>query len=225
MKNTEIKTYKKLTYAISVPDNFDESKKYPAVIFLHGSGTRGTDPNILLGNSYFKLTAELGYNAVSFAPQCYTDSWFDIHEQLIDFAEFVSCCTFVDSDRLSLMGASMGGYATWQLAISRPSLFSAIVPICGGGTYWNAYRLCSMGVWAVHGAEDDAVFPEESVKMVRAIENAGGHPRLTILDGVGHNSWEYAYSSREIHDFMFSCRRSSGGVAPEDTYTDSAVFG
>ena len=222
---TEIKRYKKLQYAIAIPDNFDPSRKYPCVIFLHGSGTRGNDPDVLLGNCYFEHTAALGYDAVSFAPQCNSDSWFDVHEQLIDFAEFVSSCDFVDEDRVYLMGASMGGYATWQLAISRPDLFAAIVPICGGGTYWNAYRLCSMGVWAVHGANDDAVLPEESVKMVNAIRAAGGKAELSILEGVGHGSWVYAYTSREIYDWMFSHSRQRPDTEGKDIYTDSTIYG
>ncbi len=224
---TEIKRYKKLQYAVAVPDSFDPARKYPTIIFLHGSGTRGTDPNVLLGNAYFEHTTKLGYDAVTFAPQCHSDSWFDLHEQLMDFAEFVSSCDFVDENRVYLMGASMGGYATWQLAISRPDLFAAIVPICGGGTYWNACRLCGMGVWAVHGAKDDAVFPEESVKMVDAINASGGNARLTMLENVGHGSWDFAYSSREIHDWMFSHSKnnSSSFEDADSMYNDPAIYG
>jgi len=223
----KLHTYKKLNYVIATPDDFDNGKKYPTVIFLHGSGTRGSDPTILLNHGYFDQTGALGYDAVFVAPQCNSHSWFDIHEQLIDFAEFVASCDFVDEDRVYLMGASMGGYATWQLAISRPDLFAAIVPICGGGTYWNACRLCGMGVWAVHGAKDDAVFPEESVKMVDAINAAGGKARLTMLENVGHGSWDFAYSSREIHDWMFSHRRDHGNSFEDadSMYNDPAIYG
>jgi len=222
---SEIKRYKNLQYATAVPDSFDPSRKYPCVIFLHGSGTRGTDAEVLLGNAYFQSTAKLGYDAVTFAPQCHADTWFDLHEQLMDFAEFVSGCDFVDSRRVYLMGPSMGGYATWQLAMSRPELFAAIVPICGGGTYWNAHRLCGMGVWAVHGDEDDAVFCEESVKMVEAIRTAGGKAELTILRGVGHNSWDYVYSSREIHDWMFAHSKNVVNASVKEKYFSPATNG
>ena len=222
---TEIKRYKKLQYAAAVPDSFDPARKYPTIIFLHGSGTRGTDPNVLLGNAYFEHTAKLGYDAVTFAPQCHSDSWFDLHEQLMDFAEYVSSCDFVDENKVYLMGPSMGGYATWQLAISRPDLFAAIVPICGGGAYCNAHRLCGMGVWAVHGDLDDAIFCEESVKMVNAIREAGGKAELTILEGVGHNAWDYVYSSREIHDWLFSQSRGSETKPIEDKYLDPVIYG
>ena len=63
----------------------------------------------------------------------------------------------------------MGGYGTWQLAISMPEAFAAIVPICGGGMYWDAGRLKKVPVWAFHGDSDPTVFPEESVKMVNAV--------------------------------------------------------
>ena len=68
----------------------------------------------------------------------------------------------MDKSRVYVVGASMGGYATWQLAMSRPELFAAIIPICGGGMYWNAGRLIHMGVWVFHGEEDITVLPQES---------------------------------------------------------------
>ena len=34
---------KVLPYRILYPDNYDKTKKYPLVLFLHGSGERGND--------------------------------------------------------------------------------------------------------------------------------------------------------------------------------------
>lgn len=82
---------------------------------------------------------------------------------------------YVDKKRVYLIGASMGAYATWQMAMTRPDIFSAIVPICGGGMCWNAARLKEMGVWAFHGVLDNIVLPEESIKMVNAVNKNGGN--------------------------------------------------
>ena len=102
----------------------------------------------------------------------------------------------------------MGGYTAWQLAMTMPECFAALVPICGGGMYWNAGRLKNVPVWAFHGIEDTTVLPEESIKMVNAVNKRGGSARLTLLCGVAHNSWLNAYGSREVFDWMLSQKRS-----------------
>ena len=39
----------------------------------------------------------------------------------------------IDSDRVYLMGHSMGGYGTWSVAANNPEIFAALAPISGGG--------------------------------------------------------------------------------------------
>lgn len=40
-------TFESLKYVVSLPDDFDESKQYPAVFHTHGAGCRGTDTMVL----------------------------------------------------------------------------------------------------------------------------------------------------------------------------------
>lgn len=44
-----------LPYRVLLPENYDASKKYPLVLFLHGAGERGSDNenNSLMGQHYF----------------------------------------------------------------------------------------------------------------------------------------------------------------------------
>ena len=72
------------------------------------------------------------------APQCHAETWFKLFETLIDFARQQAARPDVDPDRIYLCGISIGGYASWQLAMTCPELFAALVPVCGGGMYWNA---------------------------------------------------------------------------------------
>jgi len=58
----------------------------------------------------------------------------------------------------------MGGFGTWDLGLTYPEKFAAIVPICAGT---NDHRgpvsrektqaLRTLGVWAFHGAKDPVV--------------------------------------------------------------------
>lgn len=222
---SEMSVFESLKYVIAMPDSFDPSRRYSCIIFLHGSGTRGDDTARLLGNCYFEHFARHRLEAITAAPLCSADSWCDVHEQLMRFAEFISESRFVDSERVYLMGTSMGGYETWQLAISRPELFAAAVPICGGGAYWNASRLNSIPIVAYHGSDDDCVFPEESQKMVNAVNAAGGSARLELIGGVGHAVWEYAYSSKKLFEWLLRQKKSSVSEVSSREMSDPVRFG
>lgn len=220
----EVKKFGEMNYVTAFPEDFDNTKKYPSIIMLHGAGSRGTDVTPLFNNPYFLETEVHNLQMLTFAPQCYADTWFDIFEELQRFIEFVITEPYVDKERIYLLGASMGGYATWQMAMSRPELFAAIVPICGGGMYWNAGRLKNMGVWAFHGEVDDVVFPEESKKMVEYVNMKGGNAKLTICEGVCHNSWLNAYRSAEVFEWLLS-HRLNGEKLETTGYKGEKQFG
>ncbi len=200
----EIRKYQNIDYVIRQPQAVEADKKYPLVIYLHGAGGRGRNTDLIFSHPFFSETEAWLKDAVSVAPQCYEDSWFTIFEQLQSFIEYAVAFPNVDSKRVYLVGASMGGYATWQMAMSRPELFAAILPICGGGMYWNGGRLKNMGVWAFHGDSDSTVLPEESQKMVNSVNNSGGKAKLTIYTDCAHNAWEPTFLNGEVWEWLLS---------------------
>ena len=199
------KTGKSLKYLYCSP-NTDDS--IPLIIYLHGAGSRGSE---LSQMSHAGPIGELEKGrkipARIVAPQCCGDTWFELFETLTDFAENTANESGVDKSRIYLTGVSMGAYAAWQLAMTKPDMFAALVPVCGGGMYWNAARLKNMPVWAFHGALDEVVFPEESVKMVRAINKNGGNAKITIFEKADHNAWDPAFSLDEMWEWMLSQKR------------------
>ena len=198
-------SFESLHYLIRYPDGYRETKRHPAILLLHGAGGRGSDLDLLKTNPYFQITDNyLDFPFITFAPQCHKDTWFDLFETLIRFAEAIAARADVDRTQIYVMGASMGGFATWQLGMSCPDLFAAIVPICGGGMYWNAGRLMNIPVWAFHGALDGTVFPEESEKMVNAVNKAGGNAKLTVFPDAAHDAWTPAYSDPELYQWFLS---------------------
>ena len=225
MQSLDVNTIGCLSYVIKYPAICAD--KYPAIIYLHGAGTRGTNIGKLMNHSFFG-TSHFG-NAdtpfILFAPLCSKNSWFDIFEQLQAFVRMVAAHPNVDANRLFLMGSSMGGYGTWQLAMTMPEYFAAIVPICGGGMKWNAERLVHVPVWAFHGADDSTVPVQESILMVDAVKKAGGTARLTILENTGHNSWDYAFSTKELFAWLLAQTRTCESVSSDSKYTDSKLFG
>lgn len=194
--------YKHITYILGVPNTEAKEGRYPAVLFLHGAGSRGTDPTQLLTNTITNYYREQRPNFVLIEPLCPADTWFDIYEQLLDFVSYIRTLPCIDALKITVTGNSLGGYACWQLAMSQPEWFSSAVPVCGGGMYWNAARLKNLPIWAFHGALDSIVFPEESIKMVNAVNASGGDAKLTLYSDYAHDSWIPTYSNPELYQWM-----------------------
>lgn len=219
----EILRHGELDYAIRYPKDFRQEEKYPLVIYLHGAGGRGRDISAIANHGFFGETEQFLNEAISVVPQCYADSWFDIFEQLQNFVAAQIARDCVDPARVYVVGASMGGYTTWQLAMSRPEWFAAIIPICGGGMYWNAARLKNMGVWAFHGKDDQTVLCEESIKMVDAINKRGGRARLTVYENTAHNAWTPTFQNPEVWQWLLAQTNRHQQVRTE--FNDVKTYG
>ena len=219
-------SYKNLNYLLCFPDDYEEGKQYPVIMLLHGAGGRGNDIERIATNPYYAETVKHeNFEFITFSPQCPADkTWFDVFEQLTGLVLHIYAQKFTDRSRFYGIGASMGGYGTWQMAMNIPEVFAAIAPICGGGMYWNAGRLMSVPVWAFHGGRDDVVLPEESKKMVDAVNRTGGSAKLTIYPENDHNAWSDTYSNREVFNWFLSNVKKETKVA-ENMYLDSELFG
>jgi poly(3-hydroxybutyrate) depolymerase len=109
----------------------------------------------------------------------------------------------LDDKRLYVTGLSMGGYGTWDVIARHPKLFAAAAPVCGGGDEATATIIKDIPIWCFHGGADNVVKPERSRNMIAAIKAAGGNPKYTEYPGVGHDSWNKAYSEPELVKWMF----------------------
>lgn len=205
-----ISNYENIKYVIRYPDGYEVGKKYPVLFYIHGAGGRGENIDVIRNHTFFRVTEKhTDFPFVSIAPQCYADSWFDIFEQLQSFVKAMIASDFCDPSRVYLMGASMGGYTTWQLAMAHPELFAAIAPICGGGMYWNAGRLKTVPVWAFHGEIDHVVLLRESQIMVDKTNAFGGNAKLTVYENTDHNSWEPTFNNIEVFKWLLSNKKDN----------------
>jgi predicted peptidase len=113
----------------------------------------------------------------------------------------------VDADRVYVVGLSMGGYATWELATRDPDFWAAAAPICGGGDSNHAARFSQLPLWAFHGGEDGVVPVQRTQEMIHGLRAAGGKPIYTEFPGVGHDSWTPTFQNRLVWDWLFAQRR------------------
>jgi predicted peptidase len=189
-------------FAIQLPRSYYKEQYWPLVVFLHGSGERGKDPELLRSQGPFRQDLP----AIVAAPQCLPSYNWDSNAVAGLIQHIVSRYS-VDRTRIYLLGYSMGGYGTWQTAASHPELFAAIVPISGGGDPDEAKTLTAVPVWAFHGESDKVVPVAESERMVDAIRKAGGEPKLTVIPEAGHGICDSVCSRPDIWEWLFQQRR------------------
>ncbi len=186
-----------------------QTEKKPLLIYIHGAGSRGTHLSFMSkAGPIGELEKGRYIPATVVCPQCHCDTWFELFDVLLEFIEHCINTENIDKNRVYLCGVSMGAYAAWQVAMSRPEWFAALVPVCGGGMYWNAGKLRKLPIMAFHGALDSVVLPEESIKMVRAVNQNGGNAKIIIYPDVEHDAWNSAFADNNMWDWMFSQERS-----------------
>jgi len=221
-------------FRVWLPSHYTKIHHWPVVLFLHGSGERGSD-NVL------QLTAGLGpaleryeqrYRCIVVFPQCpLNEEWYGEQEtQALAALESAIREFHGDRRRVYLTGVSMGGAGTWYMSRHRRR-FAAVIPVCGevarqaddpfptdpppdiarivGAKDPYATMAEAIGrtpVWAFHGSDDVVIPVTESRLMVAALEKAGDRVRYTEYKGVGHNCWDRAYAEPELPRWMMTQR-------------------
>lgn len=197
--------YHSFGYIQYLPKDFDKTKKYPLVFFLHGAGERGDNLDLLAKHGYMKYHVEDGreYPFIFISPQCPEGRyWGNYVESLHKFLDYICDTLPVDTDRIYLTGISMGGTGTYLMAQAEPSRFAAIVPICGSGINWYGGILKDLPCRIYHGDCDPSVDVHDSLSMASSINRNGGRAELTVFPGVTHNCWDIVYSGDELIEWF-----------------------
>ena len=232
LSKTHEKDGQSLNYRILYPVDFDESKTYPLVAFLHGMGERGSGNNKQLthGSKLFADSLEK-YPAVVIFPQCpENDYWanlsrpdeggrnriFTFHTDrgpnpslalVMDLMDEMIEKDFIDDDRVYVSGLSMGAMGAWELLWRMPEKIAAAIPICGGGAREKAPEMINIPIWIFHGIKDDVVHPRYSTMMMKAIQAAGGKAKISLYPEANHNSWDPAFAEPKFLSWLFSKRK------------------
>ncbi|MEX0937890.1 MAG: prolyl oligopeptidase family serine peptidase [Pirellulales bacterium] len=198
-----------LHYWLFLPEGYatDAQKQWPLMLFLHGAGERGDDPEKVKIHGPPKIVAaKPDFPFVVISPQCPTGKRWESAE-LAQLVDYVAGTNRVDKERMYITGLSMGGYGTWSLIAEYPKLFAAAVPICGGGNPETAEKIGKLPIWTFHGAQDRTVPLSRSQQMVDAIKEAGGSAKLTVYPEAGHDSWTETYDNPEVYTWLLSHQR------------------
>ncbi len=198
-----------LSYLSWFPADYksQKEKRFPLLIFLHGSGERGTDIQKVKTwgpPSFVEQRPDFPFIVVSF--QCPEGQWWNVDDLDGTLRKLLKKYR-IDPDRVYLTGLSMGGFGTWDWASTYPKRFAAIAPVCGGGDDMFAGELKYVPVWAFHGQDDPVVPVNRTTQMVEAVNKKGGNAKMTIYPGVGHDSWKKAYADEELYKWLLEHSR------------------
>ena len=195
-----------LGYILTSPDNIKAGEKLPLIVFLHGAGERGNDLEKLkvycVPKLFTKNQEHGGIRAYTLSPQCPDNTtWIDYKKELVALIDKVISENNVDEKMVSLCGISMGGFGTWELALTYPSKFHKIAPLCGGGMNWRAWAI-NMPVRVFHGKLDDVVPISQSEAMVNSLRVQGKDVEFIVYDDLSHNCWDRAFEQTDLIEWL-----------------------
>lgn len=225
-----------LKYRIMFPKDFEASKQYPVVLFLHGAGERGSNNASQLthgGALFASKKNRKAFPAIVIFPQCpKNDYWSNVSidrstkpitttfpqdsaptkalSMVMQVLDEMMAKPFVNTNKIYVAGLSMGGMGTFEILYRKPQIFAASFTICGAGNPETTKKYANtIPLWVFHGANDDVVGPLSSVRMVEGILQNGGKPNFTLYAKDNHNSWDSAFAEPGLLPWLFSNSKSS----------------
>ncbi|MBU8892275.1 MAG: prolyl oligopeptidase family serine peptidase, partial [Bacteroidales bacterium] len=188
-------------YSIKLPEDFDVTKEYSLMVFLHGSGR--TDLNALRNHRYiiqddFITIAPHGRGISNYYGT--QESQKDINEAINDIIRNFN----VDTNNIILSGFSMGGYGVYRTFYENPERYSALAIIAGepninffqkirGGEYpdflkeKNIKHFLNVPIFIYHGVNDLNCPYLSTKELIEKLEENNANLTKFIFTEYGHS--------------------------------------
>ena len=198
----ETRRTRKLDYLLYLPE--DTVEPAPLLLYLHGGGESGQDVELLKTCGLPRLLEQgQTFPFIVLAPQNPNPDGLFSDETVVALLEEVMATHPVDAKRVYLTGFSRGGFAAWRMAMQRPDLFAALVPVAAGGLVFYAFLARDVPVWAFHGARDETIPLSLGSEMVEAFRAAGGSVKFTVFSEADHaQTHEQTYQQPELYEWL-----------------------
>ena len=182
---------KKINYWLFTPQNRETNM--PMIVYLHGSHSQGDDINLVLNEDFCRIVSNGEFDDVPAyilfpqLPSSYK-GWGNMQYELIELIDAFSSDYAVNKRNISLVGFSLGGTATINIATAYPGYFSKIAPIAGGSKNMDANinALKNTPVWAFVGSEDVIVKPDTVKELINSLKNISADAQITVFEGAEH---------------------------------------
>lgn len=190
------------------PDYTRRGERWPLVVFLHGSGERGTElDKVKVHGPPMWVARGTAYPCLLVSPQLEEGARWE-PERLHRLLGALQSHLHADRRRCVATGLSLGGHGVWNWASAHPGDLAAIAPVCGYGDPAAVAAMRGVPVRAYHGAVDPVVPLARQQACVDALLAAGGRATLTIYPGVGHDAWTPAYQDPDLMPWLLAQHRT-----------------
>lgn len=192
-------------YNFWLAEPLDTANPKPVVIFLHGASLKGS--NLDKVKRYGTIDAVIKgreIDAYVLAPQVSGGSWKP--EKIKEVLDYVIEHKKVDTNRIYVVGMSLGGYGTIDFAATYPDIVAAAAGICGGASVKDLSGLNDVPLWIVHGTADSAVPISQSDKVAEAIRKVDPKAPRLVYDrvyGMNHSRPARMFYMPELYDWLF----------------------
>jgi predicted peptidase len=179
----DTKTRITLKYNLFIPKNYDKSKSYPMVLFIHDAGVCGKETDLTLiqgiGAVIWATPSEQAkHECFVLAPQyerAIVNDKSEITEEgdiTVNLVNSITSQYNIDRNRLYTTGQSMGCMTSIALNIKYPDLFAASFLVAG---QWDASVVAPLAkdqIWIIVAEGDTKAFPGMN-DISAALENQG----------------------------------------------------
>lgn len=215
-------------YQVFIPANYNSVSKVPVILFMHGSGEKGSDNTSQLRaglGPVVKAQASTFSSIVVFPQGPLGDNEARIAFIRISLAalnQTVAEYSKADQSRLYLTGLSYGGINGYELAYNNPTKFAAFVPIaasicayCFTGSFTAtaeaiaivAPKVKALPIYQFQGELDPAVKTADVRLLVQTLRSMGSPILYKEYAGAGHEVWDQTYASAEMWAWLYAQKR------------------
>lgn len=205
-------------FLLCVPEGYDAQalaqsdslERPPLIIFLHGRSRTGRDLSMVTRYGCIDaLRRGQDIPALIISPQTPVPSWDAA--KVMEVVDWVGERYPFDTDRLYVIGMSMGGWGAFKVAANYPERIAAAIAECGGYTDGNEKGLTQVPLWIMHGTADRVTKPSFShtvVDRMSALPNGTVRLKTTWLEGCDHSILARTFLLRQMYDWLFAHRLS-----------------
>lgn len=187
-----------MPYALFVPSGYAPGKPAPLIVNLHGLNITPLMQMLFDGTTDF---AER-YGFLVVAPMGFSLSgWWGARSgrpselselDAMAVVQLIRQRYAIDSDRIYLMGHSMGGAGTYHLGGKYADIWAGIAPIAGAGGIADAAaaeRFRNFATLLMHGEKDSIVSANSSRRAAMLLQGAGAQHLYLEFPGKDHEFW------------------------------------
>jgi predicted peptidase len=190
-----------------MPSDYDSEFEWPLIVYLHGYGGIGSNPERLTNEplpGLLETNEEFTFIVVS--PQLPNGLWPSFLGAVDQLFAHLTEIVPADAERTYLTGFSRGSYGAWQYALRYPGRFAAMAPVAGLPSLSSNQvpeKICDLKdlpIWVFHSDADSVVPVDSDVAAVSALESCDGDVRFTRSSDLDHVDTALdAYSNSDLY--------------------------